>query len=84
MDATLTPEATTRFRSVDWLASRYSISSATVYAWVRAGYLPAPVKIGTSSRWDELEVIAAEARFPRGVDRMRNPVHRARASDQAA
>lgn len=39
------------------LATRYGVSRATVWRWVREGHLPAPRKIGQStSRWPVSEI----------------------------
>lgn len=49
------------------LASRYDVSRATIWRWVREGNLPKPVKINGSTRWsshdlqkwEEREVVGA-------------------------
>ena len=39
------------------IAERYEIARSTVWAWVRAGKLPKPVKIGDNvTRWNSDEV----------------------------
>ncbi|QSR35217.1 AlpA family transcriptional regulator [Marinobacterium iners] len=39
------------------LATRYDVSRATIWRWVREGHLPKPFKINGSTRWssDDLE-----------------------------
>jgi len=43
------------------LAARYSVSRSTIWRWVREGQFPQPIKLGGSTRWAEVAVLAWEA-----------------------
>lgn len=53
-------EATTTFLSVDELAARYGVSSATVHAWIYKQAGPRSYKIGRHRRFRYQDVLAWE------------------------
>jgi prophage regulatory protein len=48
------------FLSVSKVANRYSVSSATVWRWVKENKLPKPVKLNGSTRWKIADLVAFE------------------------
>lgn len=58
----MTARRTDEFVSADELAHRYKVTKKTIWAWVRNGTLPKPVKFGKGKaatvRW-RLDVIEA-------------------------
>ena len=53
-----TTAAPDRLLTVAEIRQRFGLSKSTTYLYVRDNRFPAPVKIGTSSRWLESEVVA--------------------------
>jgi len=53
-----TTTAPDRLLTVAEIRQRFGLSKSTTYLYVRDNRFPAPVKIGTSSRWLESEVVA--------------------------
>lgn len=51
-----------QFYSDKSLATRYEVSRATIWRWVREGKLPNPVKINGSTRWRSEDLSAWEKR----------------------
>ena len=45
-DASRTSKAAATYVTANWVKRRYSISRSTLYAWIAAGHLPAPKRIG--------------------------------------
>jgi prophage regulatory protein len=43
------------------LAARFSVSRSTIWRWVRDDQFPKPIKLGGSTRWPEVAVLAWEA-----------------------
>lgn len=61
--------------SADSLATALEISKASVWGWLSSGRLPAPIKLGKSTRWRREEIEAWVAAGCPGRDRweaMRN------------
>ena len=54
------------FLTVKDLADRYSLNKCTIYSLLRAGKLPAGVKIGRSRRWKLCVIEAFEAGLQEG------------------
>jgi predicted DNA-binding transcriptional regulator AlpA len=55
-----------RFLSIADLRRRYGKSRMTIHRWVKAGYLPAPVRIGAQTLGFRLsELRACEQSWPR-------------------
>ena len=51
--------APTKFIAIKDLMQRMSLCRSSVYALVRAGLLPQPIKLGFTARWVEADVEAA-------------------------
>lgn len=50
------------FFSVNQIAQRYDVSTASVWRWVRLGKFPKPVKLGpNTTRWREDDIASWEA-----------------------
>jgi predicted DNA-binding transcriptional regulator AlpA len=58
-----------RFVTAADLARRLQVSRKTVYAWVRSGLLPMPIKFGVLSRWRWSDVQVALDKLPQRVGR---------------
>lgn len=46
------------FWDVKDLRQHYGCAHSTIYRWVEAGVLPAPIKIGGSTRWRRADIEA--------------------------
>jgi prophage regulatory protein len=55
---TAVPNATPRLLPLDAVLEQVSLSKTALYDLIRAGYFPAPVKIGRSARWLSSDVDA--------------------------
>lgn len=51
------------YASVKDLAERYRVTTRQIWRMAERGLIPAPIKIGGSTRWRMEEVIAAEAKL---------------------
>lgn len=51
------------YASVKDLAERYRVTTRQIWRMAERGLLPAPVKIGGSTRWRMADVIAAEEKL---------------------
>lgn len=82
---TITQEPPTRFLKVADLMERTRMSRASVYALVRRGILPEPVKMGHRSRWIEADVEAALVAMRSGFEHVitTRPVTRRPKTNQA-
>lgn len=50
------------FVTADWVRKRYSIANSTLYAWISAKRIPAPIKIGPRAvRFRTEDILAFEA-----------------------
>lgn len=55
------------------LAAKLSVSRNTIWRWVRDGLLPAPIRFGRCTRWNEasvddwLNILSAEQTQGKGV-----------------
>lgn len=47
---------TSRFMSISEVLPSVGVSRATLYRMIAAGQFPAPVKVGSASRWQEHEI----------------------------
>lgn len=49
-----------QFITIKEVASRYRVSVATLYSWLKSGKFPAGIRIGGLRRWDIQELEAFE------------------------
>lgn len=47
-----------RLLTITDLSDAFQVSPMTIYRWVKRGVLPAPVKVGRTSRWLEDDITA--------------------------
>ncbi len=58
-----------KYVSIAFLCRRYDKSRMTIYRWVKAGYLPAPVRIGPSSDFPFSKILEREKECARLSER---------------
>jgi excisionase family DNA binding protein len=62
------PQATSTLLTVNQVASKLNVSSATIWRWVRQGAFPAPVKLSRgTTRWRSSDIADFEATLTAGL-----------------